>query len=59
MSKTITIKVEQFREVPDEIPARVKYVEIMLEIDDIPTPEQWQQILDFEDKHIGGRPNDR
>lgn len=46
--KTLTIKIEKPNE--DE-----KIIVIEYE-GDVPTLEEWEQALDFQDAHVGGRP---
>lgn len=51
MAKTIKIKVE-------ETGKPAVQLEIIVTGNE-PTDQQWEEILEFEDKHIGGRPKDR
>lgn len=53
MSKTINITVTD-----SENPENPQVFN--LEYDgDVPTLEEWEVILEFEDEHVGGRPKDR
>lgn len=51
MAKTITITVTDTESTEVE--------QIQLTYDGEPTEEQWDEILRFEDDHVGGRPKDR
>lgn len=51
MAKTIKITVEETGKPPVKLE--------IVSTTSVPTDQEWTAILEFEDKHIGGRPKDR
>lgn len=53
MSKTINITVTDSEDPENPAEYELEYTT------DVPTLSQWEEILAFEDEHVGGRPKDR